>query len=281
MSIIFTNSAFPDINDGLISYYPFTGNANDESANEKHGIISGAMLTEDRLGNTDSAFNFDGVDDFADMGVMNITLPLTVALWFNSSTINDNWDTLFGWNESSSPYNGIQIMANGYGKIKFRIGAEGTDKTSTSIIDGDSNWHFFVITRDMDNEVKLFVDGNIELTSTVSLTIGTNHNLYIGKSFRPDSYAEYFNGKIDDIRIYNRVLSENEIQSLYNLDNSFTFEDSDSDGVIDQLDLCADTPQGSIVYSDGCPAIRGDFSDNKKLGLEDCIGILQILSETK
>ena len=53
----------PVITDGLLAYWPFDGNANDASGNGVHGTVSGAVLTEDRCGNENSAYGFDGVDD--------------------------------------------------------------------------------------------------------------------------------------------------------------------------------------------------------------------------
>ena len=57
-----------------------------------------------------------------------------------------------------------------------------------------------------------------------------------------------------------------------------TCADSDGDGVSDQVDQCPQTPADSPVYSNGCPSIKGDFNNNKKLDLADCIGILQSLT---
>ena len=53
--------------DGLIAYYPFNRNANDESENGNHGTVYGATLTTDRFGNPDSAYSFDGVDDYIEV----------------------------------------------------------------------------------------------------------------------------------------------------------------------------------------------------------------------
>ena len=53
-----------DLSDGLVAYYPFNGKANDESGNGNHGTVNGATLAEDRFGNVDSAYNFDGVNDY-------------------------------------------------------------------------------------------------------------------------------------------------------------------------------------------------------------------------
>ncbi|MGD8780851.1 MAG: hypothetical protein PVH88_18035 [Ignavibacteria bacterium] len=61
-SITFTATyLFPE--NGLIAYYPFNGNANDESGNGKNGIVLGAALTTDRFGSTNKAYTFDGVND--------------------------------------------------------------------------------------------------------------------------------------------------------------------------------------------------------------------------
>lgn len=54
--------------DGLVGFWSFTGNANDESGNENHGTVHGATLTEDRFGNMNSAYSFDGVDDHRPTG---------------------------------------------------------------------------------------------------------------------------------------------------------------------------------------------------------------------
>ena len=57
-----------DPNLGLIAWYPFNGNAQDESGNGHHGKVNGATLCQDRKGSNDSAYNFDGVNDYIDLG---------------------------------------------------------------------------------------------------------------------------------------------------------------------------------------------------------------------
>ena len=52
--------AFADLKDGLVAYYPFNGNANDESGNGNNGTVNGATLTTDRFGNTNKAYSFNG-----------------------------------------------------------------------------------------------------------------------------------------------------------------------------------------------------------------------------
>jgi hypothetical protein len=210
---LLASSAFASLTDGLVAYYPFNGNANDASGNGNHGAVYGAALTTDRFGSTNSAYSFDGVNTYIDMGVLNINLPVTVSLWFNSSSINALYDTVLGWNDPEDT--GIQIMGNGNGKMRFRIGSNMEDVISQSTIDGDGIWHLVTITRE-NNVMQVYVDGVLEVTSNPSSLIVNAHKLYFGKSFQPDNLNEYFNGKIDDVRIYNRVLSSSEIQQLYN-----------------------------------------------------------------
>ena len=81
---IFINTllAFPD--SGLVAYYPFNGNANDESGNNNHGTVYGATLTTDRNANTDKAYSFDGNDyiSVADDPSIRMDSAFTISLWF-------------------------------------------------------------------------------------------------------------------------------------------------------------------------------------------------------
>jgi hypothetical protein len=71
--------------DGLVGYWGFDGNANDESGNGNNGTVNGAILTTDRFGNTDSAYSFDGVDDNINFHGINVNVNdnaiNTVSFW--------------------------------------------------------------------------------------------------------------------------------------------------------------------------------------------------------
>jgi len=114
-------SAWADLSDGLVAYYPFSGNANDASGNGHDGTVYGAMLTTDRLGNPNSAFNFDGTDDYVNVAYSpDFQLSTyTIATWIRPSIdlssktnaivsrgedfISDQTAFLFGVAEASSP----------------------------------------------------------------------------------------------------------------------------------------------------------------------------------
>ena len=64
LSIFIPLSLSAQINQSLTAYYPFLGNANDASGNSNHGTVNGATLVEDRLGYANSAYSFDGINDY-------------------------------------------------------------------------------------------------------------------------------------------------------------------------------------------------------------------------
>ena len=70
---------------GLAAYYPFTGNANDLSGNLNHGIVSGAILTTDRFGNNNSAYEFNGTSSYirvADNANNDLDSLYTISAWY-------------------------------------------------------------------------------------------------------------------------------------------------------------------------------------------------------
>lgn len=284
-----TCATYADINDGLIAYYPFNGNANDESGNGNHGNTDGVTLTSDRYGNADRAYEFDGIDDFIEIPHNKMLNPVnfTLVAWiyFSPEYYHDQYRIISKQQNNWHSY-GLEIFAPGY------FGASGyqlTMHTSTGAAWYNltlsqelsiNQWHCIIGTYD-GSEMRLFFNG-VLVGSKLQDNGQTDENtspLIFGKATGAGG-PYYFKGIIDDVRIYDRILSVTEIKEIFG-DMTCALFDSNKDGVIDQLDQCPDTPYGSIVYSDGCPAIKGDFTDNKKLGLEDCIGILQTLSGTR
>jgi len=203
--------------DGLVLHYTFDGDTLDVSGNGHDGILYGGTYVEDRNGNSEGALAFDGsLNDYVDAGEIHISLPATISLWFKSSSTNAPWGTLLGWNLPYTPYAGIQIAATGNGRMISRIGDEFTNYETSVAPDGDGQWHLFTVSRDANGHHLIYVDGQLEGSQIIAASIGSEHTLYIGRSFRPDDYFmnEHFRGAIDDVRIYNRVLSAEEVADL-------------------------------------------------------------------
>ena len=97
------------LTDGLVAYYPFNGNANDESGNGNHGVNYGATLTTDRFGNANSAYSFDGVDSY--IAIDSIASHLantgtgTISLWFKGNP-DDNSGPLINFDKGNSQHIG-------------------------------------------------------------------------------------------------------------------------------------------------------------------------------
>lgn len=209
---------------GLIAYYPFNGNANDESGSGRNGVVYGATVTTDRFGNGNSAYSFDGVASYISAGNQSFQLPLSVSIWFYSSSVNSVWRTLIEWQNMGTP--GLQIYAVGNGTIGARLGAwqnwlnpllDSGDLKSTAIVDGTSAWHLITVTKDnvgQADNFKLYIDGVLNASKADTNSIGDNHTLLFGEEHTGNSQY-HFLGKLDDITIYNRVLSGQEISSLY------------------------------------------------------------------
>ena len=203
-----------NLNSELVAYFPFNGNANDESGNGNHGTVMGATLTEDRSGNLNSAYYFDGIDDYIDIGndsTLKMSDAVTISVW-----VKLDYFPLSGWHniisDHSPSYNNGKIFRFQDNGIEILLDAEGSPEARYNLPDTIAGiWQHLVATYD-GNSVKMFVNG-ILVDSTERIgTIAINPNpLLIGKS----GFGEYFPGVIDDMIIYNVGLSNSQVADLY------------------------------------------------------------------
>lgn len=212
-----------DITSGLVGWWPFNGNANDESGNGNNGTVNGATLTSDRFGNTNKAYSFDGNDDNIHVGQLNLTSDYSVSFWIYLNNSNFQYPIGFGINQFNTVdvfkgygigYSSLVPPCPGLGNSKYFV-YDGVS-TCNSWIECNSQsspfqWNNVVITKN-GSSVRVFIDGAID-TSGTNLNLNGIIDLYFG--VRSDLFA-FFNGHLDDIRIYNRALTQEEITYLYN-----------------------------------------------------------------
>jgi hypothetical protein len=204
---------------GLVGWFPFSGNANDESGNNNNGTVSGATLASDRFGNANTSYNFNGTNNY--ITVPNIAVQgnasRTTSFWFQTNATEGGMiiATGSGTNQNGATYN-LRILEQGY--LSF-MGGNFTSccydiNPTTGINLKDNNWHNCVVTFSA-NVFKFYVDSI--LISTTNLSISTNGQTnFIGKSNDTNvSNSAFFKGKIDDIGIWNRALTQDEITNLY------------------------------------------------------------------
>lgn len=213
---------------GLVGYWPFNGNANDESGNGNNGTINGATLTTDRFGNNSSAFDFDGQSNYIEVvssNSLNVTNSYTLSVWINVS----QWSFLSPIDEHSiiskidngNWYGGYEVWTtNNNGTIAHsgNIGNSNVLITSSNYI--ENVWYNVLLTYD-GNSLKMFVNGILVNSQSKSGQIQTSSiPLRFGRRGGAGFYNNWFKGKIDDIGIWNRALTQQEITNLYNSANS-------------------------------------------------------------
>ena len=212
------NNTNSNLTSGLIAYYPFNGNANDESSNANDGtVMNGASLTTDRFGNPNSAYYLDGADDYIEIADSPSLRPtnLTITGWFNFSSFQ-SVTSLIGKTVGSSWQDSYTIWRQSY--MKAATGADGQfDEIAFAHSTALNQWYQISYTYDdAANTHSLYIDGQLVKTEENTVTIGYDtHPLLIGADIENESLAYYFNGFIDDIRIYDRALSSAEIHDLY------------------------------------------------------------------
>lgn len=214
----------PDINEGLIGSYPFNGNANDESGNEFHGTIDGPSLTTDRFDEAESAFYFDGNDDFIDLHDnynFDFNLAFSICSWIKTNEI-DGLRTILSKAENTRNSNNLYLLTIHFqyprGVVRDTVGQDINVLASMPVT--NNQWHFLCLTYDGSiegNGLKIYVDGIFNsngIKTGTPLSMGTSDGAAIGCEAVGFRSRNYFHGTIDDIRIYNRVLSDEEIKIL-------------------------------------------------------------------
>ncbi len=219
---------------GLVGWWPFNGNANDESGNNLNGTVIGSNLTTDRIGNSNSAFDFNFNN--ASFGSQNheIYIPyspvlnvnqISVSVWLyprayfwpsnpGSSAIINRYQ--YGYSNPNGQAWGIGFTESSVsGSIITSNGTAATSVTSNLAL-ALNTWHHLVLTYDLVN-IKLFIDGVLSSVQPYNgaMNISGNSGISIGESNQANGYWHHTDGKIDDIGIWNRALTACEIQNLY------------------------------------------------------------------
>ena len=215
---------------GLVAYYPFDTNADDYSGNGNNGTVTNLSLVSGVNGN---AYNFAGVDDPGWIQIPNseslqFSDAASFSMWFNVSSYRGH----DGW-ANTTDYGCLKLFSKDYDRneIHADLGGFTDDKWRISFwgicngregnwidIEGSilNQWHHvaFVAT---NNYLKIYIDGNLvnETECESNFSYSNSKDLWIGRL--NSYYAYYFNGLIDEFRVYNRALNSTEVSELYNM----------------------------------------------------------------
>lgn len=219
-----------NLDSGLVSHYPLDGNANDLSGNNNHGTVNGAILDVDRNGNPNSCYYFDGIDDFINLGPDAADNVRAVSLWFSldesiTASLSTNKTLIYRNNQmSGGPGNdefGIyfSMWSSPVGRLEFSryIGTNTNFRVYSDAHSWETNsWSHVVAIIDSINGMKLYLDGVLQVSTDTSTkrVIATDDPTYLGLWGNASGSNRFFKGWIDEVRLYNRVITPAEINKL-------------------------------------------------------------------
>jgi hypothetical protein len=195
----------------LKANYPFNGNANDESGNGYNGTVNGATLTTDRFGNADSAYSFDGTDDYIELAsTQDVDVHggnFTVAAWIKGDSFSSGDHTIIGTDEGGTSQRLHFVIRD----KKPYMGFLSNDTASSTVLSTDTWYHIVWRYTVGIDEQAIFINGVLDTSETGHFAFHGGGNVMVGRH----TYSNYFDGKIDDLRFYNSAFSDDAIKSLY------------------------------------------------------------------
>ena len=214
--------------DGLVAYYAFDGNPNDLSGNGNDGTVSGATLTTDRFDNPNSAYHFDGINDFINIGSgVKPLFPLTVGLWFNAEKVRSS--SLFrndAMNDAGNRY-GLNLLTTGSGKVQNNtyegFSAPWNRRTYTSVdsVYNVDEWNHYAVVVNGNNNREIYwngalIDGTFSSGYGSTMIYSSSGNGALGLNYRNSTPIHAFLGSMDNVTVHSRALSTEEIGDLMN-----------------------------------------------------------------
>jgi len=228
------STALADINEGLAGYWPFNGNAYDESGNGNHASVNQPTLTEDRFSSPNSAYDFDGDDRMVVLSSdsLNPTNQLTIAFWIKVNSTTDDWSPIIfkGYPDySSEPGNkycsnrdyAIWLHKNLFFRLESNDDCGAASRAYNHALDSNviqsEKWIFYTAVIDRGNHfMKVYINGMLDTQTGDSFSsfYNSSYDLEFG-GWGGRVTASPFNGVLDDIRIYTSALSDSEIVQLF------------------------------------------------------------------
>ena len=234
--LVGVSKAQVNLSSGLVAYYPFNGTFNDASGNGNNGVaMNGATFGTDQWGNANSAASFDGIDDWVNVANPSFKFSHTFSFSFRfktNSTIHQVMMTEADYTTAQNMNFQIAFNHPTYGGgLYLGTNHNGTCTTPGGVFNdyaipttpiAANQWYCAVMT--FNNGIKrIFINGVLVLQHTVtSGTYPTMTDSCAGTTpFRMGTWWQsdprYYNGLMDEVRLYNRVLNQQEIDSFCNL----------------------------------------------------------------
>jgi hypothetical protein len=198
---------------GIVGYWPFNGNANDESGNGNNGTVNGATLSADRFGNTNKSYSF-GPNKYVEVlnsSSINLTNSISISIWVKAQPSTTIIRKGFQYGIDLDIFN-----SSGNTNGLYPHSYQPTLLSPNPVI--QDNWTH-IVTTNGNNVQKMYINGVLVKTTNITSTYTLYpNNLTIGSWYLNETY----NGMLDDIGLWNRVLTQQEITNLYNANQCLT-----------------------------------------------------------
>ena len=217
------------LTNGLIAYYPFNGNANDASGNGNNGTIYGGVtLVADRFGRPNSAYLFNGVDGYIDIKKPLGDNPsaLTESAWVNISTRETSaagvspHDVIITQRESSgASWPSLSISASGgsTGMSEIIVDCSSYINKITGTTYHETNTWVFLCGTLLNNVYSIYVNGVLENSMYDDHSPNSADDMFL---MHQGTWGTFCNGMLNNVRIYNRALTAQEVSQLYTFEST-------------------------------------------------------------
>jgi hypothetical protein len=197
---------------GLVAFYPFSGDANDQSGYGNNPLANSASLTYDRFARTNAAYVFAGAQtiQYASPAQIQAVTNLTVSCWIQTTNYASSFHGLVCKATPTGSWVGFQV---GVYHNHVQVQVDQTSFTSSASIN-DGKWHQICAVFNHDvGSVRIFVDGQLDSQFSTPVTaVAAPYQLYVGVD---RTGFNYYLGSLDEIRIFNRVLTATEVSQLH------------------------------------------------------------------
>lgn len=201
-------------NQGVVAWYPFNGSANDLISGGHNGVISGAIQAVDRFNIPGRAYAFDGTNSWIDApGFAFANQSFSITAWiFRKQLPPGAFGICFGYGDPIDPYFQRGLHIGFRSSDAFTFAFYGDDLNTGPLNDYDE-WHFWAMTFDATTRVRRLYRDGVLATNDISAApfIGTGVYLHMGKN---PYNQNFFKGSLDDVGIYNRALTSQEVMEM-------------------------------------------------------------------
>lgn len=189
----------------------------DFSLYRRHLTLNGSMNQADwEPGPLGYSLDFDGTDDYAETGAIITAAPLTMMCWVKPDSVSGNGIVMFAGDKAAGIWRAFYLFvgSSGAGSMNTVQDNSFTSAGTSAGEIGTSRWVHICGTTESSTDRKFYLDGKLMATGTTSMTPTGIDSFFIGCDYSQASPGNFYNGKIDDIRIYNRALTQAEIQQI-------------------------------------------------------------------